>query len=408
MPNITLSFHGRYNFNSTITGSEEDVSFGGYVLTLGKTDLDAVDNSEAINALVNGDFVGLAQANGSIGVGATIVGVIDTQPTYRVFTVASSTWGTLAEMVDIAVIAVKRDATVDYPEIHEVLNGVSFGDNGALTGNITLPAVGEVRVGILFGGNSGLNGTLTLPGQGDVANGTQYGANGTEFTGTLTKLAAYDVRNGVQYGANGTEFTGNLTLPAVGDVQEGILYGGNGTDFNGTFAVPSEGDVADGVQFGAGGTEFTGNAGLFPAAASSQLAAIFDKLPSSDYLAGSDENDGSIPTGSGGSGMLTLDITSVLASTAPLTLPAATTSLSALMTANSLTFNNATIALYLQPQNGTMYLDPAGSNATANGTIVSQNQTVRLSKAANNNDTNLGSIHVARGAAGAAVKIICE
>jgi hypothetical protein len=75
--------------------------------------------------------------------------------------------------------------TLDLPAIADVREGTVF-DNETKTGTLeiaTIPSEDDVRDGVVFGENDSLTGNLTSPAEADVKLGEQYGANGNEFTG---------------------------------------------------------------------------------------------------------------------------------------------------------------------------------------------------------------------------------
>jgi len=333
----------------------------------------------------------------------------------------------------------------------------------------TYPEVWQVANGTVYGPNDNdFTGNLMLPEQYAVSNGTQYGGNGTDFTGNLMLPEAWQVENGTTFGGNGgADHTGNMILPDVGDVRSGVTYGGNGTDLNGTFAANGSGPyvIAPGPlgEITSGGTlrfwlacfdgfgaptnapepsvygykdgngpyvispAVVNNGNLVEVALSMANTTLFSTgsqwtlfIDSPFVVAGIDvaprtiasftvasSSSSSSSSSGGSSGMLTLPPGPALASFAPITLPSASTSITALLTANNLTIPTGTIALVLQVQAESMKIDRAGGNATSNGTVIGANQTLVLSKSGND-DYSLGTPHVVRGASGATVQITCH
>lgn len=123
-----------------------------------------------------------------------------------------------------------------YPQEDKVLAGINYGDQvESFTGDYVVVATNNVRDGVFFGSQSSLQGNVELPAVEDVANGVGYGTDGTELYGTLL-AGGYpsqdDVQNGVNFGAS-NEFVGNFQWPTEPQVLKDIGYGSNGTEFLG-------------------------------------------------------------------------------------------------------------------------------------------------------------------------------
>ena len=76
----------------------------------------------------------------------------------------------------------RQFAGLKLPTVAEVLTGVTFGGNAALTGTVVLPSAGDVREGITFGASSGTTGTLVVNGGTEPPDLTNGNLNQIEET----------------------------------------------------------------------------------------------------------------------------------------------------------------------------------------------------------------------------------
>lgn len=209
---------------------------------------------------------------------------------------------------------------------------------------------------------------------------------------------------------NLTEITTNFTLTSSFDNRPGVnefLTDGNTTVFpagSDYAAVLATGDVEG--RSVANMTFYEWSVNNQPGTMAANLTMLSDM---NQTINNANQTISSISSvGSSGGQTVELTYRTILASPPPMALPSATTSITALFAFNNLTFPTASICLEIQAQGGPIMVDQAGVNATANGSIFGANQTVVASKKANENNINLGDIHVARGAAGATVKFTCK
>jgi len=82
---------------------------------------------------------------------------------------------------------------LDLPAVSEVLSGVTFGPNSALTGTVVLPSAGDVREGITFGASSGTTGTLVVGGGTEPPDLTNGNLNQIEETEIYALDSYYEV-----------------------------------------------------------------------------------------------------------------------------------------------------------------------------------------------------------------------
>jgi hypothetical protein len=75
----------------------------------------------------------------------------------------------------------RQFAGLKLPTVAQVLTGVTFGGNAALTGTVVLPSAGDVRKGITFGPSSGTTGTYELQDPPDLTNGNLNQIEETEI-----------------------------------------------------------------------------------------------------------------------------------------------------------------------------------------------------------------------------------
>ena len=194
---------------------------------------------------------------------------------------------------------------VDLPPVESVLNIQNYGPLNSLIGTYASPSATRVISGISYGPDFSYQGVFAYPLDSEVLDGVGYGANGTQYVGTLDPAtAAYpspdDVRLDTTYGDDG-QFVGNcrvpeekdvrldvpfdtndsLTgrldpgagddLPVEDDVRFGVVYASGKT---GLLVSPVEPTVLIGVGYGASGIEFTGTLTDVPGGSASPLGPV--------------------------------------------------------------------------------------------------------------------------------------